>query len=325
MGGVTPARLSTAPLSITVLGPERPAPALPAVLAGLGVSGPVALVTAGWRFDEARDEPLREALARPVENLALYQRFRLLERDMQALAAAYSAKQRALQVVKERYRIAITHAHRACRALLPADPTAASDPWLDGALRHLREVDAEFLREADVLHARFGDVCRPAEEARVRRQLAQIDDQLSRCAVVLIAGGHVGVLRNRLAFYDLRPRLAGKHVIAWSGGAMCLTERVLLFHDHTSFGDGTAELLDRGLGLLSDVVYLPHARQRLDLENVANVAVLARRLAPAAAIGLDNGAVLRGGRSCASRAGSAYRLGADGAVSPLPEAAECSP
>ncbi len=306
-----------------MLGPERPAPVLPAVLDRLGVRGPVALVSAGWRFDEARDEPLREALGRPVRNLALYERFRMLEREVPDLSGAYSAKQSALRAAKAQYRNAIVHAHHASAELWEArrDPAC---PWFRESVRHLQAVDALFLAEADRLHADFGGDERPLEDPRVRAQLAEIDAELAECEAVLIAGGHVGVLRNRLAFYHLGERLAGKHVVAWSAGAMCLTERILLFHDGTTFGGGTAEFLDRGLGVVKDVVYLPHARQRLELDNPTLVGLLARRLEPARAIGLQNGGVLVDGRHGTGAEDASFVLRADGTVRTLREEAACS-
>jgi hypothetical protein len=296
---------------------------LPAVLDRLGIRGPVALVSAGWRFDEARDEPLREALGRPVHNLALYERFRVLERELPELAGAYSAKQQSLRAAKAQYRNAIVHAHHACAELWESRKDPAC-PWFNEAVRHLQSVDALFLSEAERMHGTFGGDERPLEDPRVRAQLDEIDAQLAGCEAVLIAGGHVGVLRNRLAFYHLGERLGGKHVIAWSAGAMCLTERILLFHDGTTFGGGTAEFLDRGLGLVKGVVYLPHARQRLDLDNATHVSVLARRLAPARAIGLQNGGVLIDGRHASGAEDATIVLREDGRVLTLKEEAACS-
>jgi hypothetical protein len=123
----------------------------------------------------------------------------------------------------------------------------------------------------------------------------------------------VGVLRNRLSFFDLGPVLTQRPLIAWSGGAMVLTDRVLLYHDHTAFGPGTTELLDHGFGLLQTVVFLPHARERLDLANTTNLAILAHRMAPRAVIGLQNGAIYEDGVYTGA-AGAAFRIGLDGSV-----------
>lgn len=302
------------PLSLSILGPERPSPVLPDVLARLGVRGSVALVSAGWRYDEMRDEPLREALGLEVKNLGLYAAFRELERELPDLVSAWTAKQQALRRAKEQYRVAIVPAMRGCQALL-SSPHDDNDPWFIESVRHLQRVDALFLEQARALHTAFFEGFRPEAHPLVRAQRDRMAELVAGCDAVLIAGGHVGVLQNRLSFYGVKDLFAGKHVVAWSGGAMCLSERVLLFHDHTTFGEGIAEYLDEGLGLVKDVVFLPHARQRLHLDVRDNMEILARRLGPAAAIGLENGAVLR---SSALRfegvVGSALRIGLDGDI-----------
>ncbi len=313
--------MPSTPLTLTVLGPERPAPALPRVLDQLGIRGPLALVSAGWRYDEERDEPLRDAVGRPVHNLRLYAAFRALERELPDLLAAWTSKQQALRRAKEQYRRAIVPAMRACQDLLAArhDP---EDPWFQEAVRHLQRVDSLFLQEATRLHEGFFRAFAPLDHPRVALQRARMQEVLANCDTVMIAGGHVGVLQNRLMFYAFRDLLADKHVIAWSGGAMCLTERVLLYHDHTTLGAGLAEYLDTGLGVIRNVVFLPHARERLDLGHTDNVRILARRLLPARAVTLQNGAVLRGAalRSHGAEDACAH-IEADGTLRSVPTGA----
>lgn len=305
------------PLSITILGPERPAPVLADVLRDLGVRGPVALVSAGWRHDEQRDEPLREAVGVEVRNLGLYGAFRVLEREASDLLSAYTLKQSALRRAKDRYRLALVPAIAMCRELF-ARRRDGSCPWFLQSIRNLQEVDSLFVAEADRLHREFEEEAHPLAHRRVRAEIDRVRAQLDGCSAVLIAGGHVGVLRNRLAFFLFDRWLRERPVIAWSAGAMALTERVVLFHDHTTYGVGLAEILDRGLGLLPGVVFLPHARQRLDVDDVDNVAILARRLAPAAAIGLQNGAVLSGPDLASTGAReAAFRFETGGTLSPL--------
>ena len=66
-------------------------------------------------------------------------------------------------------------------------------------------------------------------------------------------------------------------MIAWSAGAMALTERVLLFHDRTPHGPSHAEFLDERAGLAARRVLLPHARRRLRIDDPARMAELAVR------------------------------------------------
>ena len=78
-------------------------------------------------------------------------------------------------------------------------------------------------------------------------------------------------------------------VIAWSAGAMALTDRIVLFHDRAPQGPGHPELYGPGLSVLSGVVPLPHARARLLLDDAPRMAVFARRFAPARCILLEKG------------------------------------
>ncbi len=290
---------------------------LPETLARLGIEGPIALVSAGWRHDEPRDEPLREAVGMEVRNLGLYASFRVLEREASDLVAAYTLKQAVLRRLKDRYRAAIVPALTACRELWTRRRDA-NCPWFVQAVRNIQAIDAIFLEEADRLHRSFEEESHPFRHPRVRAEIDRIRGLLEGTQAVLLAGGHVGVLRNRLFFFGFDRWLPGRTILAWSAGAMALSDRVVLFHDHTTYGVGLAEVLDRGLGLVPGVVFLPHARERLDLQDVENVAVLARRFAPAAAVGLQNGAVLTGPRlESVGVADAAFTLTPDGALSPL--------
>jgi len=73
---------------------------------------------------------------------------------------------------------------------------------------------------------------------------------------------------------------------------MVLTDRIVLFHDLVAHGPAQSEVLDLGLGLLRDVVLLPHARRRLRTDDPVRMSVLARRFAPARCVVLDDGTAL---------------------------------
>ncbi len=79
-------------------------------------------------------------------------------------------------------------------------------------------------------------------------------------------------------------------VLAWSAGAMALTDRVVLFTD------GRAEAYAPGLGLVPDTVLLPHARRRLPVDDPVRLGALARRFAPARCVVLDDGGTLAASR-----------------------------
>jgi hypothetical protein len=99
----------------------------------------------------------------------------------------------------------------------------------------------------------------------------------------------VGVLAEVLHLFNVAAALNGAPVIAWSAGAMALTDRIVLFHDRAPQGPGHAEVYGSGLSLLRDVVLLPHARARLLLDDAPRMAVFARRFAPARCVPLEAG------------------------------------
>jgi hypothetical protein len=138
---------------------------------------------------------------------------------------------------------------------------------------------------------------------------------LGGAAALVVTGGHVGTLLRALRLFAIRipDELP---VIAWSAGAMALTERVVLFHDFGPEGAQEAEVHDRGLGRVPGVVALPHARRRLRLDDPDRCAVMARRFVDQHCVLLDDGTALELTESGALPRGARI-LGLDGAIHEL--------
>jgi hypothetical protein len=111
---------------------------------------------------------------------------------------------------------------------------------------------------------------------------------LDQAQAVVVAGGHVGELLRVLHLFHVGPHLP-RVVIAWSAGAMALSERVVLFHDFVPHGVAQTEVFGEGLGVVRGVVPLPHLRRRLRVDDTVRMSVLARRFAPARCVALDDG------------------------------------
>jgi hypothetical protein len=62
---------------------------------------------------------------------------------------------------------------------------------------------------------------------------------------------------------------------------------VVLFHDSPPQGQGSAEVLEAGLGLVRGLLPLPHASHRLKLREPSRVALFALRFRPLLCIPLD--------------------------------------
>jgi hypothetical protein len=109
---------------------------------------------------------------------------------------------------------------------------------------------------------------------------------------LVIAGGHVASLLNRLQLFGVLDHVGDKPIIAWSAGAMVLTDRIVLFHDYPPYGSDIAQVLDAGFGLAPGFVVLPDPRRRINFDARAGIQRFARRMAPATCVAMDHGARL---------------------------------
>ena len=287
----------TAPLLL--LGPQRPEPNLPEALATLPGGGSVVAITAGWRHDEGETEALFTDLGGAAVHLPLYAWFEEIQGAAPELARVYRARQAHIGRIKELYQQRLKPAMDTVRAMAAAarEEPAVAEPELEDALAAVRSLDAHFLARADAVHARFEDRLRALVTPLVAQRRAEAASAVAGARAVMIAGGHVAVLRNRLIFFDLDRALPaaqarGVPIVAWSAGAMALSERIVLFYDDPPDGSADPEVFDRGLGLARGLVLLPHARRRLRLGDAERVSLLARRFAPHPCVGLENGAWL---------------------------------
>ena len=285
------------PRTIVVLGPQRPDPNIRAALDAVQVEGRVALVTAGWRHEEHEIGPLRRALGRPAAHLPLYAWFEELGREHPHLQKAYSQRQERVRAVKNGYRIRLHAALNAVAELLPlaAEQPEVFEPDLQATIGEVQRIDGEILDRVASIRAAFPEVARPWEDTRVRAYHDKIVETLADSAALLIAGGQVAVLKNRMAFFgvsELLPAFAdsGRPVVAWSAGAMALTDHIVLFYDDPPEGAGHPEVHDAGFGLVKDVVFFPHARLRLRLGDRVRTGILTKRFAPACCVALETGA-----------------------------------
>jgi hypothetical protein len=284
---------------MVLCGPQRLRPTIGAIAADLGVQGTVALVTAGWRDRESEDDELRRHLGLPSLNLRLYGRWEEMVRRDPEYFDLHRRRQDQLRQLQRLHRHRLTRAMADCQDLLGRQGQAwLLEPERDAAVASLAALDAHHLARIKAVHQQFERDVQPGNRPVIAEQRAEVAEAMNGVDTVAIAGGHVAVLLNRLRLLALRPLLARRTVIAWSAGAMALTERVLLFHDLPPQGAGDAEMFDHGLGLAPGLVLLPHARRRLRLDDRKRVRLMARRLRPARCLALDDGASvrLRGGQ-----------------------------
>jgi hypothetical protein len=273
-----------------LLGPQRFEPNIASILAEQNVHGSIAVVTAGWQEREDEDLELRDHLSHHMVNLGLYHRAETVFREDPELFGFLRARQNRLRRLQELHRVRLEYVLGCARDLMSrsGEPDLL-DPEREDAIEAVRALDQHHLARLQEVHREFEERHRPSERHTVAKQRDELADLLNDVEILAIAGGHVAVLLNRLRLFDLfglRPDLP---VVAWSAGAMVLAEKVVLFHDSPPQGAGNAEVLDAGLGRCTGIVPLPHASQRLRLNDPVRVSIMARRFRPDLCITLDPG------------------------------------
>ena len=257
----------------------------------------MAVITAGWRHDEQELGTLRRDLGDRLVLLPLYSWFDSLCVADGALAKAYKARQQKIIDYKGAYRDQLAHTMAAVAAMQHrVDHDAALyTPELNFTHQVLRALDARALSRLNEFRAEASITAAPWNRPEVRAHHERAAEILSQVDAVLIAGGHVGVLRNRMFFYGLDvllPRLLarGGAVLGWSAGAMTLCDQIFLFYDDPPEGEGHAEILDSGLDIVHGLRVFPHAQRRLRLADSNRMKRLADRLRPATVLSLEPGA-----------------------------------
>ena len=279
---------------MVLLGPQR-RPALDKVVAGLDLDGPFATITAGWQEREVADDELKAHLGGRAVNLALWTRRQdVLDRDPD-FAAAHRQRRSVLSDLQDLYLIGVGHTSRAITEL--REHAESSEQVKELSLRDaeevLRSLDRRHLERVRDVEAEFYELTKPHEHPLIAGHRAEVAQVLADSAAVVIAGGHVAELLDALHLFNVVPAgLAHVPIIAWSAGAMVLTERVVLFNDNAIRGPRAPEVYDDGLGLLRDTVVLPSAHKRLRMNNLDRMSLMAKRFAPSVCVPLDPGARL---------------------------------
>ncbi|HMB59298.1 MAG TPA: Type 1 glutamine amidotransferase-like domain-containing protein [Xanthomonadales bacterium] len=278
----------------TLLGPQSPTPNLKQAMDLMELSGPVVCITAGWRDSEGEIDDLIAEAGQPVEDLMIYHRAQDVFASEPDFAALQRERQDKLLELQQLYRIRLNPTLLAARKLLRMDAQADLLRLEQrAAISQVRALDRHHVRRLASIHSDFDARRASMDIPAATAQREQVHEKLENAGLVLIAGGHVAVLLNRIRLFRLGALLKRKPVIAWSAGAMVLCDRIVLFHDDAPQGKRDAEVLDAGLGIVQNLIPLPHARSRLDWSSRTRMALFSRRFAPAICATLDNGSTLQ--------------------------------
>jgi hypothetical protein len=309
---------------VVLLGSQRTDPTLADAVAELGIQGRVAVVTAGWREREDEDPELSRHLGGRTVNLRLYARAEHLREADPELGRAHRELQQRLRERLDFYRIRVLHALEADHVIRQRRaPPAMLEDEMRASIEAIRLLDGWHLARCREHHLAFAEQVRLSDRAEVVRYRREIAEIVGGCDAIAIAGGHVATLRNRLVLFDVARAAGVRPVLAWSGGAMVATDRIVLFHDDPPQGAAASEVFDDGLGLVPRVVVFPEPEQRLDLAHRERVGATAQRFAPARCIALPARSRVTWIEGCATAAIGAVELLPSGACRPFtPSAGE---
>ncbi len=307
--------------SIWLLGPQYHAPFLDEILASLELAeGPIAVVTAGWQEREGEDAELDKHLGGRSLDLELYRRADRVFRSDPELTEAHREMQRQLRELTRLYDMRLSYMKEVVLSLLrDSADRHLLDPELEHAVSQVRDLDSWQLKRIVDIRGEFEEQFRPLERESVVREREEVGGIMESAAALVITGGHVAVLLNRLRLFGMGELARSAPIIAWSAGAMALTERVVLFHDHPPQGTGNAGIMEKGLGICPRLVALPDGRKRLALADRHRVSFFAKRFEPDACVVMGDGDAISfdGERWRAIR--PAQRLGASGEIETVTE------
>jgi hypothetical protein len=281
---------------VVLLGPR---PVLMPVLYELGVRGRVAFVNAGHQDTESDDAALVAAIGLPSTNLRLHARAREVFEGDRDFTAAYRARQHRFRNIQSFYRVRLEKTDEAARMIsvryVEPDLLEQEDRV---SVAQLRQLDDDHLERCTSLRAAFHAHWRLAERPIIARHRAELAAELETAEALVIAGGHVASLFNRMKMFDVLGLAGDKPIVAWSAGAMVLTDRIVLFHDFPPYGSDIAQVLDAGFGLAPGIVAMPDPDRRIRLDDRLGIARFARRMQPATCVAMDRDAriVFEGGK-----------------------------
>ncbi len=277
-----------------LLGPQRPIRNLSDTVDAAGIPNEsVAVISAGWQEAEGDIDDVNELVRRPLIDLQLYRRTEQVFETEPLLASAYRARQDRLKELQHLYQLRLRRLMMAARETLRAD---GDKELIAAELRHaisqLRALDRHHLHRVQSIYAEFETEYSIHTSEALAAHAADIHKILAQVPTILITGGNVIVLLNRMRLFGVHRLLEDHHLIAWSAGAMALSDLIVLYHDRTPQGRRDPEVLAPGCCLLPGYVFFPDASRRLKLHDSVRVDILRRRFAPGVCVTLDSGSHL---------------------------------
>ncbi|MDA1266973.1 MAG: hypothetical protein O2816_17980, partial [Planctomycetota bacterium] len=205
---------------LVLLGPQRLRPTLRETVEALGVTGAVATVTAGWEEREDEDAELDEHLSGRTVNLCLFPRAEEVFAQEPEVHQAFLRRRDRMRELSDVHRPRLHAALQGARDLLRkrrgGGDAALLDPEIEHAIEAVRGLDEHHLSRVAAVEADFAAEAWADPRPSVQRHRSEVADLLAGAGLLAIAGGHVGILLNRLRLFDVLAAHGDRPVIAWS-------------------------------------------------------------------------------------------------------------
>ena len=267
-------------MSTTILlGPQRFTTTVGSTVRALALTGPLAMVNAGWEERESDDAELAGHLDGRGVNLRLHHRMMdVLAKDEHFAAAALAFRDRmdelrAFYGIRLQAAIDAVHAVAHRTSMHSGGPSPRRPRW-----RPCATSTGWYASSSPSSLARPVLSRRRTRTAPSGWHQGEIGAILDECEAVVVAGGNVRTLLWTLRFFDvtIRPRADGRRLVGRGDGA-----------DWTRSSSSTTSprresrrprCHDTGLGRLPGIIALPHAKRRLQLDDHERMSVLAEAL-----------------------------------------------
>ncbi|MEM6532757.1 MAG: Type 1 glutamine amidotransferase-like domain-containing protein [Myxococcota bacterium] len=302
-----------------LLGPQRPRRYLGEALTQSAIGeGSLAIIAAGWQEGEVDVSEVEELVGRPLENLRLWQRAENVFEERPSLRELYRERQDRLVELQRLYRRRLKHVAIAARSMMRIkDENGLVADERQHAVDQVRALDRHHLDRVEAIHRDYEGKIVEAGGNLLQRHADEIRAELARHRTLVITGGNVAILQNRMRLFGVHRMIREHALLAWSAGAMILSHRIVLYHDNTPEGRRDAEVFGAGFGLLPGFVFFPDTDQRLQTKRTRRVELLARRFAPDLCVSLNNGTVLEHDGKRVARSVGLQRLRDDGVLEEL--------
>ena len=278
---------------LILLGPQPDYASLRLALAQLNLRGPVALNTSGWETEEHEDSRLKEAIDSDSINLHLFARTEKLFAGDPELIQTLQARQDELRHLRRAYNDRLDHQLKAARQIIRRQENLIDlSAEREAAIEMIRQLDRQYLVRTSQIIDKYEDQLQTANRPLVQMHREEISRILDQVSAIIISGGHVAIILNRLKIFGILEMRPDIPIVAWSGGTMALADKVVFFHDSPPQGAGNPEVLRAGMGLFQDLLPLPHGRTRLNLQDAARVELFARRFDQYKCVILDQQTIL---------------------------------